>query len=138
MKRPGGIYAVCFLLAWSSVTDLWRSFLMIQSLAHGFPSGWFDRATIVLLVATPISGFPALVGLWLLRRWANLAFGVWAILAALQGGLIIFMVAAMAELKGFAWAVAVAMWIVAAGILIALWRYVRRVINSAPQQGAPA
>ena len=139
MKRPRGIYALCFLLVWTLVADVGRWPHVVSALSHGGgPQSWFDRMTVALLFVAPLGALPALVGLWRLRRWAHAAFGVWAFLAALQAGLLFFLVGALGGLKGAAWVAIGALWAGAVGILLALWFYVRRVLRAVPaQEGNP-
>jgi hypothetical protein len=134
MRRPRAIIAICFLLVWSVAVDAHRLLYVLRMVSRGDGmSGWFDVATAGLLLAALLAALPALAGLWTLRAWGATAFGVWAVLAALQTGLVLFLIAALGGVVRIGWLAVGGLWLASIGILLGLWLYIRGVIPRTPK-----
>jgi hypothetical protein len=131
MKRPLGIYALCVLLLWSFAIDVHRWRFAAAGFTHAHAAGPLHRVAATLLVLVPLAAVVAIVGLWRLRRWGIAAFGLWAVLAAAQTGMILLIVAGLGGYRAVGWIALAGIWAVSAAILFGLWLYVRSVVHAA-------
>jgi hypothetical protein len=132
MTRPVGIVLLVAALVWHLLSGLATAGIVIVHLVgQGVPMPMGAMATIALLIVAPLAAGVAAGGLWLMRRWATIAFAVWGVLLVLETGALLWI---MVSLTGIGarewWVVGFVLAVLTLGVIAAIL-YVRYVMRPA-------